>query len=77
MKKVFGKDSNLLPDQEKFDSIKNEVQVCNDLDHPFLVRMVHAFETDHFYCLVFDCKLYITQTAQEDNCSFCSKESKS
>lgn len=39
------KGEDLLPDKEKFDSMINEVEVCNNLNHPFLVRMVHAFET--------------------------------
>ena len=26
------------------------------LDHPFLVKLLQAFETSHFYCMVFECK---------------------
>lgn len=32
-------------DKDKFDAMKNEVSVCDELNHPFLVRMVNAFET--------------------------------
>lgn len=43
-------------DKDKWESMRNEVEVCTNLDHPFLVKMVEAFETQHFYCLVFECK---------------------
>lgn len=26
-----------------------------ELDHPFLVKLLQAFETSHFYCMVFEC----------------------
>lgn len=47
------KNEEEVQDLDKFDSMKNEVEVCNDLDHPFLVKMIHAFETHNFYCMVF------------------------
>jgi len=33
---------------------KNEINISKTLKHPFLVNMVHAFETEQFYCLVYE-----------------------
>lgn len=58
-------------DRDKWESMKNEVEVCTNLDHPFLVKMVQAFETHHFYCLVFECKVVLRQTVLEGSFSSC------
>lgn len=29
------------------------MEVSMELDHPFLVKLLQAFETSHFYCMVF------------------------
>lgn len=35
------------------------MEVSMELDHPFLVKLLQAFETSHFYCMVFECTPFI------------------
>ena len=35
------------------------------LNHPFIVKLNHCFETHNFVCFVLDCTYHVTQIAQE------------
>ncbi len=41
--------------KDQFDSVMNEAKVCSELNHPFLVKLMHSFETPNLYCMVFEC----------------------
>lgn len=47
------------PSDTNASTIINEMKICENLDHPFLVRLVEGFETESFYCMVFECKRLI------------------
>ena len=43
---------------QKESIIENEKNICAQLNHPFIVKLNHAFETHNFVCFVFDCNYY-------------------
>ena len=37
-------------------SILNEMKIGKEVSHPFLISMRESFETEGFFCMVFECK---------------------
>jgi hypothetical protein len=34
-------------------SLQNEIEIAKEIDHPFLIKLSHAFETETLYGMVF------------------------
>jgi hypothetical protein len=49
-----------ISDNQKESIIENEKQICQMLNHPFIVRLNHCFETHNFVCFVLDCNSPLT-----------------
>ena len=49
----------------------NEMKIGQHVEHPFLILMRESFETQGFYCMVFECTYPLIQIAQGENCSTC------
>lgn len=45
-----------ISSSQKENIIENEKDICARLNHPFIVKLNHSFETHNFVCFVFDCK---------------------
>lgn len=58
-----------ISENQKESIIENEKQICRMLNHPFVVKLNHCFETHHFVCFVLDCTPPPTQTVPADNSS--------
>jgi hypothetical protein len=46
------------------------------LNHPFIVKLNHCFETHNFVCFILDCTIFSIQIVQEVNFSTTSSPSK-
>lgn len=49
-------DKRFIFSNEKESVVENEKNICSQLDHPFVVRMEHSFETRNFTFFVMECK---------------------
>lgn len=45
---------------QKESIIENEKNISAQLNHPFIVKLNHAFETTNFVCFVLDCTYFLT-----------------
>ena len=58
-----------ISENQKENIIENEKSIMEMLNHPFIVKLNHCFETHNFVCFVLDCTFFSIQIAQEANFS--------
>lgn len=58
-----------INENQKESIIENERNICRMLNHPFVVKLNHCFETHSFVCFVLDCTLALIQTVRAGSCS--------
>ena len=65
-----------ISENQKENIIQNEKSIMEMLNHPFIVKLNHCFETHNFVCFVLDCIFTFIQIAREDSSSIISKRLK-
>lgn len=49
-------DKRFIFQNEKESVVENEKDICSQLDHPFIVKLEHSFETRNFTYFIMECK---------------------
>ncbi len=48
----------IINETQKENMIENEKKICSMLNHPFIVKLNHCFETHNFVCFILDCTMF-------------------